>query len=450
MTAADRRGGTGRAVRGLALAALILALLMPAVRSAAQTPAGTSAETLAATPAPGAGLQALARVLPGGLELAVRDGGLVLGLALDRAVPYRVFMLAGPPRLVVDFAMVDFAALEMPAAPPAPVAGLRRGLFRPGWSRLVLVLNEPMRIVSAGMRTSGAAGGAGGGGARLDVRLAPTDAAGLAAEVAQGPADPLSWPGVVAVPPAAVQPAAPRRRPMGERKVVVAIDPGHGGFDPGAQAGGRSEADLVLTMARVLKEKLLISGRYEAFLTRSEDRFLSLEGRITAARAGGADVLISLHADALERGRASGVTVYTLSETASDQAAARLAAAHDRADLLAGVDLNRQDDTVAAVLMDMAMLETRPRAERLADALVRAIARATGRQRPRPRLSAGFTVLRAPDIPSVLIELGFISNPVDRGRLADPKWRLKIADAIVRALDEWSVADAAEARLLRK
>ncbi|MCC6008452.1 MAG: N-acetylmuramoyl-L-alanine amidase, partial [Rhodobacteraceae bacterium] len=182
---------------------------------------------------------------------------------------------------------------------------------------------------------------------------------------------------------------------------------------------------------------------------RDDDIFVALQSRVSQARAAGADVFLSLHADALAEGRAMGTTVYTLSETASDAASQRLAAEHDRADLLAGVDLGDQDDIIASVLMDLARTETQPRSERLARALVEGIGAATGRLYKRPHLSAGFSVLRAPDIPSVLVELGFMSDPRDLRNLLDPDWRAQAAAGIVDALETWAEADAAEAGLLR-
>lgn len=206
----------------------------------------------------------------------------------------------------------------------------------------------------------------------------------------------------------------------------------------------------MLKLAREMKEALIVSGRYEVFLTREEDVFLSLQGRITKARIGGADVFLSLHADALAQGTASGTTVYTLSDLASDAAAQNLAESHERSDLLAGVDLGEQDDLVATILMDLARIETMPRSEKLADAIVLGIADAVGKIRSRPRLSAGFSVLKAPDIPSVLVEFGFMSNPKDLANLANPAWRTRAIHGILNALDRWSLQDAAEARLLRQ
>jgi N-acetylmuramoyl-L-alanine amidase len=177
---------------------------------------------------------------------------------------------------------------------------------------------------------------------------------------------------------------------------------------------------------------------------------LPLETRSSIARAAGAHVFISLHADALEEGEAVGATVYTLSADASDEAAQALAERHDRDDLLAGIDLRAQDDLVAAVLMDMARTETAPRIDRLALALELAIKAADVRMHRHPRQEAGFSVLKSPDIPSVLIELGFLSSDRDLARLRDPNWRAVMAGAILSGLTSWADEDAALAALRRQ
>ncbi|HHC30109.1 MAG TPA: N-acetylmuramoyl-L-alanine amidase, partial [Rhodobacterales bacterium] len=230
----------------------------------------------------------------------------------------------------------------------------------------------------------------------------------------------------------------------------VVLDPGHGGIDPGAERGGVREKDLVLTFARELKEVLLRGGNVEVVLTRESDVFVPLETRVSIARRARADVFISLHADALAEGRAHGATVYTLADEASDEASAKLAERHDRADLLAGVDLSRTDDAVAMVLMDMARTETAPRSEALAADLVEGIYAATQSTYKTPRMQAGFSVLKAPDIPSVLIELGFLSSPSDRRKLVDPNWRRQAALGIRDALLYWAIQDAAMETRLRK
>jgi N-acetylmuramoyl-L-alanine amidase len=221
------------------------------------------------------------------------------------------------------------------------------------------------------------------------------------------------------------------------------LDPGHGGIDPGAEHEGQSEADLMLTFARELKDVLVRDGRFSVVLTRDEDVFVPLETRTSIARGAEADLFLSLHADALAEGEAQGATVYTLSDEAIDAATAALAERHDRDDLLAGIDLSDQDDVVAKVLMDMARTETAPRTGRLADAIVGAIKAAELRMHRRPRQEGGFSVLKTPDIPSVLLELGFLSSERDVRRLTDPAWRARMAEAIRLALVAWDAEETA-------
>jgi len=223
----------------------------------------------------------------------------------------------------------------------------------------------------------------------------------------------------------------------------VVLDPGHGGIDPGAEKDGQTEARLMLTFARELKEALLRDGRFKVVMTRDDDVFVPLETRMTIARAAGADVFLSLHADALAEGEAQGATVYTLADEASDAAAQALAERHDRDDLLAGLDLSAQDDLVVTVLMDMARTETQPRVDRLAAALVGAIKGAELRMHRHPHQEGGFSVLKSPDIPSALVEVGFLSSARDLKRLTDPDWRARMVTALVAGLGAWAEEDAA-------
>lgn len=386
-------------------------------------------------------LTALGRLDPAASRVEDAGEGVAIDLALSKAVPYRAFLLNGPPRLVLDFSEVDFGA-SRPAAldSSARVTELAWGLVRPGWSRLVAELAGPYRIASAEERV-----GAGGEG-EIRVRLLPEDPAAFAAATAKGPPEVARW----ALPkPAVVD--APKRRQTGEAPLVVVLDPGHGGIDPGAEAeGGRlHEADVILGFARELADLLRRAGM-TVVMTREEDVFVPLETRISVARAAKADVFLSLHADALAEGEATGATVYLLADAASDAASARLAEWHDRADLLSGVDLSAQDDLVAEVMMDMVRTETRPRAERLAAALAAAIQAKGGQMHRHPIQAAAFSVLKSADIPSALLELGFLSSAADLKRLTDPVWRAAMQEAILAALTDWARADAAEAKLLRQ
>lgn len=384
-------------------------------------------------------LSALARLDPAASRVDDAGPGIAIDLAISQAVPYRTFLLADPPRLVADFSEVDFG----PSRPAAldrseRVRSLGWGPVREGWSRLVAELDGPYRIESAEERVAET------GEAEIRLRLVPEEANRFVAATAGGVPEAARW----ALPKPVVV-AAPKRRQTGAAPLVVVLDPGHGGIDPGAEAEDVVEAEVMLGFARELAE-VLRRGGMKVTLTREEDVFVPLEARISVARAAGADVFLSLHADALAEGEATGATVYLLADEASDTASALLAERHDRADLLAGVDLSGQDDLVATVMMEMARTETQPRADRLAGALVSAINASGGRMHRHPIQEAAFSVLKSPDIPSILLEVGFLSSEVDRRRLADPVWRAGFQEAILAGLRAWAIADAAEALLIRQ
>ncbi len=409
--------------RAIGACALVLALTL--------TPAGAQERE------PGA----MARIA-GEVALQADGGGVTLRLPLSQPVPWRVRLLDGPARVVLDLNAVDWAGLDRAALSATPaVSDLRAGQLRSGWSRLVIALDAPHRLERADLR-SAQDGGAG----VLHLRLAPATAAELAALAEDEPAFAARF-GAGLLHAEAPRPAP---APAPARPLVVMLDPGHGGIDPGAEREGLRESDLMLSFARELREALLRAGGFEVAMTRDADVFVSLDGRIRAARAAGADVLLSLHADALPDGGAVGATLYTLSDEASDRSAAILAERHDRADLLAGVDLTRAEDAIADVLMSLAQTETKPRTEALSEALIGAIGAAELRLHRRPRQYGAFSVLRAPDIPSVLIELGFMSNPRDLANLQDSAWRARMVAALVSGLQDWAQQDAASEGLRRR
>lgn len=414
--------------------------ILCAALCAAFCAAGIGAFFADSTPVMAQDLQALARVDMDRSMIKDGSGDAVnLKLQLSQPVPYRVFTLDNPPRIVFDFKEIDWTGFDAAKVDQSDVVtGLRFGIFRPGWSRLVLDLAFPVLPEKTEMRVDEERGTA-----ILDVKMTSASQQDFTLRSKQREED--GW-----ALPKATKAGEPKKRQLGDRPVVVVIDPGHGGVDGGAERDGYEEKDLVLQFARELQEALIRSGRFEAKLTRAEDVFLSLPDRISVARTHGADVFISIHADALAEGSATGTTVYTLSSQASSTMAAQLAEQHDRSDLLAGVDLHQQDDQIAAVLMDMAQRETGVRSEMLADMLVNGIAQSVGRIRKRPHLSAGFTVLKAPDIPSVLVELGFMSNKSDLNNLLTERWRKQVVAGIINALDTWTVEDAAQGRLLRQ
>ncbi len=378
-------------------------------------------------------LTGLARVDAAASVLRDAGNAVVVDLTLSQPVPWRAYTLDAPRRLVVEFSEVQWDGPVR--SDSARAEAVTTGPVAPGWSRMVVALAAPLAIGQAALDTS-----APDGRARLLIRLEPVDGAAFAA--ASGvPAD------VALALPKPVVPAVP---PKPEGRLRVVLDPGHGGIDPGAQHGGLVEADLMLTFARELREALLRAG-FDVVMTREEDVFVPLEARVTFAHEADADVFLSLHADKLPEGAGSarGATVYVLSEEASDEASRRLAETHDGADLMAGVDLAGQGDEIALVLMDMARVETEPRTRRLAGALIEGITEAAGRMNRQPLRSANFAVLRSPAIPSVLIELGFLSDRADRARLADPDWRGRAADGIRDALVDWQAGERARAGLFR-
>ncbi|EAQ01759.1 N-acetylmuramoyl-L-alanine amidase, family 3 [Pseudooceanicola batsensis HTCC2597] len=382
------------------------------------------------------GLSALARVAPGGTAITDEGRGIRVELALSQGVPWRMFALADPERLVIDLREVDWTGLDRDEALRSDrVTDLRFGTYRPGWSRMVLTLAEPLALDRSAMRIDPDTGRA-----TMIARFVPTDAAGFAA-TAGAPRDPqwdLPEPGL---PPA----------PAGDDGVLtVVIDPGHGGVDPGAVRGELMEKTLMLDLAQALREALIRQGDTRVVLTRSDDVFVPLERRVSIAHEVRADLFISLHADVLPYGRAHGATFYTLADTASDEASAKLAERHDRDDLLSGVDLTGKDDVVAGVLMDLARQETAPRARALSRALQQAVKAAEVPLNSRPHRAADFSVLKAADIPSVLIEVGYLSSERDRRNLSDPAFLPRIADAIRDGILTWQAEDAALQPLVRQ
>lgn len=383
-------------------------------------------------------LSGLARVEIGRSQVTDRwGGGLNVQLALSQGVPYRAYTLTAPPRLVLDFREVDWDGVTKPVLLNADNAlDLRFGTFRPGWSRMVIDLAGPLAIDQVDLRISEVDGSA-----LLAVELVQAGAEVFAAQ-SGAPRD-VRWdlPEPVA--------RGVKTGLQGARPLVVVLDPGHGGIDPGAERSGYVEKDLMLTFAREMKETLVRSGGFEVVLTRDGDYFVSLERRIAIAHEVGADVLISLHADALAEGRAHGATLHLLSDSASDAATEKLAERHNRDDLLSGVDLTGQDDVVAEVLMDLARQETKPRSERMAQHMLRALEASGAAMNNRPLRHAGFSVLKAADIPSALLEIGFMSSPRDLKNLANKQWRISMAAAIRDALQSWVKEDLALSQLVR-
>jgi N-acetylmuramoyl-L-alanine amidase len=217
---------------------------------------------------------------------------------------------------------------------------------------------------------------------------------------------------------------------------VIVIDPGHGGPDNGTQLGSETEKSLVLDFALVLRDHIEKTGKYRVVMTRTDDTFIPLSDRVKVARNQSAALLVSIHADALPRreGDAQGATIYTLSDRASDAEAERLAEAENKADAIGGVNLTEEPTEVADILIDLAQRETRTFSNRFARTLM-AEMKTTTRMHKHPLKSAGFKVLKAPDVPSVLIELGYVSNKDDLEHLVSEHWRSRTAGSVAHAID---------------
>jgi N-acetylmuramoyl-L-alanine amidase len=218
---------------------------------------------------------------------------------------------------------------------------------------------------------------------------------------------------------------------------IIVIDPGHGGVDPGAigRTSGILEKEVALRMGVALRDQLEATGRYQVIMTRADDRSVGLRDRLQIARQSQGELFISLHADSLMSAPAiGGASVYTLSEPASTARPARLASKEDRADILAGIDLSNQEDIAPAASIDLAQREVNGESIRMAELLMQELNGATKMVKRRPA-QAGFVVLQSPDMPSVLIELGYLSNPADEKALADDTHIARLATAVARAVD---------------
>ncbi len=402
--------------------------------------AAAGVAALLATGAWAEGFGVLARVAPDDSLISdTRNGGASVQLGLSQGVPFRLFTLDAPPRLVMDFQEVDWTGLEAATLVQGEqVKSAQFGTYVPGWSRMVLELAGPMSVETAALDTSAV------GSAALTVALKPSSPDSFAA--AAGAPEDAAW--------EEDAPVVPTADPYSDDLPLVMLDPGHGGIDPGAEAEGKDghvvEKELILGFAYELSDILIRSGRFRVQLTRTDDQFVSLEKRIAVAHLAGADVFVSLHADSLSAGRAHGATVHVLSKDASDVASAKLAERHDRANLLAGADLTEADDRVTGIMLDLARQETQPRSEALAGALVDAMSDHGGPMNRRPLRRASFSVLKAADIPSALIELGFLSSERDLANLQDPEWRNNMARGILAGLINWHESDVANKGLVRQ
>ena len=340
---------------------------------------------------------------------------------LSASAEIRAFTLADPYRVVIDMPEVAFRLPETAGREGRGlISAYRFGLLAPGRSRIVVDVKRPVAIDKAFVLDSVA-----GQPARLVLDLTPSDRKSFLQSLSSREGDPT---GTIDKAAAA---APPEKRDL----PVVVIDPGHGGVDPGAAGpAGASEKDIVLAFAKRLKEKIEAGGVSRVVLTRDDDNFISLPARVKVARDNAASLMISIHADTLaDPFGVRGATIYTLSEKASDKEAERLAEKENRADLIAGVDLSEEPEEVAGILFDLARRETKAFTTQFARGLVKELKEAA-KLNKNPLRSAGFRVLRAPDVPSVLLELGYLSSPEDAKLMMSDKWRDQATDAVAEAV----------------
>ena len=352
-------------------------------------------------------------------------------LDLDKGIQFRAFVLDDPYRVVIDIPQVNF---RLPSGSGTNGRGLvkafRYGTVMPGGSRIVFDLTGPARVADATMLDGG-----NGQPPRLVLELEDVDRPTFLQALHAG--RPQLKPAVSDQAAAAAPQAAPAKpaAPPDPRPVVV-IDPGHGGVDNGTRSGEEMEKNLVLAFGLALRDRLEKSGKYRVIMTRNDDTFIPLDDRVKVAHDQAAALFVSIHADYLPRGEgdAQGATIYTLSDKASDTEAERLAESENRADAIGGVDLREEPTEVADILIDLAQRETRTFSNRFARMLMGEM-KGTVRMHKNPLKSAGFRVLKAPDVPSVLVELGYVSNKSDLEHLVSDRWRSKTVASMAQAID---------------
>nr|WP_096357452.1 N-acetylmuramoyl-L-alanine amidase [Variibacter gotjawalensis] len=351
---------------------------------------------------------------------------------LSHDIKVSAFTLADPYRVVIDLPQIAF---QFPGNAGQVGRGLikayRYGLVMQGGSRIVIDTTGPVRVEQATVQEA-----KDGEPARLLVDLVSIDRASFLRNLALDQRN---------------RPSEPRRPPAEVAKTdarpVVVIDPGHGGIDNGTTAAeGVAEKTIVLDFAREFAERLEKTGRYNVVMTRSDDTFISLGDRVKVARQHKAALFISIHADSLANRDPDtrGATIYTVSDKASDAEAARLAEAENRADVIAGVDLSKDDDDVADILIDLMQRETRTFSSHFARIVAGALRPAVKLHR-QPLRSAGFKVLKAHDVPSVLIELGYVTSPQDLKLMLSEAWRKRATESLTAAVTTFFSGRAANA-----
>ena len=355
--------------------------------------------------------------------------GYGLRLKLDEAVPFKVYSLNYPNRIVLELNTETHKNLNDFDIKSSPLLGeIKFKKLVDGWAAITIYIGKPAKVQNLTMKPNKLDSSK----VELSFELFP---------IVQYEFDRIveifSGTGID-------EPAVTIENNFNDNKnnkLIVVIDPGHGGLDPGAQVKTIRESDLMLSLAQVVVEEVKRLDNTEVILTRTSDQFTSLDKRLMLAVQAGADLFISLHADTVEKGKASGATVYTLSQEASDQASARLAARHGGNELISGVDLRGADTAVTTALMDLLRQENTVRSNAFSKSIIKNLEYLSIKLNPKPSRKANFSVLKLPSVPSVLIETGFMSTSSDLQNLQDRDWAEKFALAISSGILEWVAGD---------
>lgn len=406
------------------------------------------------------------------VRLGVHESKTRIVFDLSEVEDFRAFVLQDPWRLVIDMPTFAWQNNKVSLPPRSGVSSVRHGALNGGISRIVLDLDQthviqsafhikrtpakPPRLVidvrPASMSEYMAQKGKIYGKLTVDRTAASkkTSSASTDGRMAGKTASPAAAVKQVDNRPVVSDAVRPSVKPTVDNVVyqqkqakpfvrhTVVIDAGHGGADPGAiGANGVFEKNVVLAIAKDLKRKLERTGRYNVLLTRDTDKFIRLYKRVEFARNNNADLFVSIHADTIGKSSVRGASVYTLSEKASDAQTAKLAARENKADQIAGVDLSHEDKQVADILVDLVMRDTMNQSNFLANTLVVNMKQDGMRVLENPHRSAGFAVLKAPDIPSILIEVGFLSNRSEAAMLSRSDYRGKVANSIMSGVEAY-------------
>lgn len=380
------------------------------------------------------------------IRYGVHDNKNRLVIELSEKHEFRSFMLSGPYRMVVDLPHFQWNIAGMPIDPNAGVTSIRKGELSAGISRIVFDLSGPNTIQAAFMLPDSKTGGQ-----RLVIDFSRTNDAGFTktrgkifGKLTEGSTQ-TAPPQVSAAPTLRTNPQ-PRRSMTSsapaqhkkQSKPLIIIDPGHGGQDPGAiGANGVHEKIVALAIGKELRKQLEKTGNYRVMMTRDTDVFIRLRDRVRYARKHEADLFISIHADSINKSGVRGASVYTLSEKASDRQTAALAARENLSDAIAGFDIEVEDDEVSNILVDLAMRDTMNQSKFVANTFVDEFRSEGVRMLDNPHRSAGFAVLKAADIPSILVETGFMSNRKEANLLLKESHRRKLAGALKKGIDSY-------------